>query len=150
MFFLIPINPYNDNFVLIAQNVQRLVDAGLAEHIHFPTFTTVELKTKILHILENQQYGERAKQRARRLQDQPELPLDRAIWWIEYLIRNRDATHLRVPTAEMGFIRANSLDIYSLLLIILIFGTILICKLFNSIIINCNKQNTSEKKKKLS
>lgn len=55
------------------------------------------------------------KKRSKLLRDQPEKPRERAIWWIEYVLRNPDASHLRTPTVQMGFIQANSIDLYAVI-----------------------------------
>lgn len=98
----------------------RSVDAGVSEHISFQTFTTAELKAKLLKILTDPNYSRRMKLRSQRLRDQPEKPIDRAVWWVEYLLRNPDASFLRVPTTELGFFRANSLDLYGIVFLILL------------------------------
>lgn len=39
------------------------------------------------------------------------MPLDRAVWWIEWILRNPDPTYLRSPTLDLGFFRSNIYDI---------------------------------------
>lgn len=94
--------------------------AGVAEHIYFPEITSRELKEKLIKMLTNPKYAENMKKRSQRLRDQPEKPLDRAVWWIEYLLRNPDPSHLQSPVLKLGFIRANSLDLYGLLILIVL------------------------------
>lgn len=53
--------------------------------------------------------------RSKLLRDQPEKPIERAVWWIEYVIRHPHSSHLRTPTTELGFFRSNSLDLYAIL-----------------------------------
>lgn len=50
------------------------------------------------------------------LWDQPTKPLDRAIWWIEYVLRHKGAGHLRSPAADMSWFKLLSLDVISFLL----------------------------------
>lgn len=52
--------------------------------------------------------------------DQPMSPMKKAIYWIEYVIRNGD-TVLRSPALRLSFIQLAQLDIYGFLLIIVIF-----------------------------
>lgn len=72
--------------------------------------------------------------RSRLLRDQSEKPIERAVWWIEYVIRNPDASHLRTPTIELGFIRSNSLDLYAALytsfLLVSLFALYFVMKLY--------------------
>lgn len=52
------------------------------------------------------------------MQDQPQKPLDRAIWWIEYVLRHRSARHLRSPVANMTWSEYLELRLISLLILI--------------------------------
>lgn len=43
-------------------------------------------------------------------------PLDRAIWWIEYIIRHGGGEHLRSPGVDMSWFKLLSLDVIAFLL----------------------------------
>lgn len=45
------------------------------------------------------------------LQDQPLKGVDKAIWWIEYVIRYKGAEHLKSSAADMSFIEYLMLDV---------------------------------------
>lgn len=49
--------------------------------------------------------------RSKRFRDQPEKPIDRAVWWTEYILRNPNPTHLLSPVPKIGFLRSNLFDI---------------------------------------
>lgn len=83
--------------------------------------------------------------RSKLLRDQPEKPIDRAVWWVEYVLRNPDASHLRTPTIELGFFRSNSLDVYALLYTGFISVVISVLYLLRA---GCKKCCGSEKKLK--
>lgn len=51
------------------------------------------------------------KIRSARFRDQKEKPLDRAIWWINWALRNPEPDHMTSPVLKLGFIRANCYDI---------------------------------------
>lgn len=51
------------------------------------------------------------KLRSARFQDQPEKPLERAVWWINWVLRNPNPDHLTSPTLKLGFIKSNIYDI---------------------------------------
>jgi glucuronosyltransferase len=48
---------------------------------------------------------------SQRFRDQPELPLTRAVWWIEWALRNPKPEHMASPVLPLGFIRSHSLDV---------------------------------------
>lgn len=54
------------------------------------------------------------------LGDQPMSPLDRAVWWIEHVLRHAGARHLRAPAANMSWAQYYELD-----LILLVLGALL-------------------------
>ena len=56
-------------------------------------------------------YRENARKLQRLYHDQPEKPLDRAVFWIEYVIRHQGATHLWSAARNLNFIQYYSLDI---------------------------------------
>lgn len=90
---------------------------------------TKDLKNVLLKILQNESYAENAKKWSARFRDQKEKPLDRAIWWIEWIIRNPNCDYLKSPVHELGFIVGNAYDIIACITLILTFLAILIVKL---------------------
>lgn len=105
-------------YPLLQQNVHTSVRAGVSEYVHYPTLTTAGLKEKLTKVLTDPGYRKRMAIRSRRLRDQPEKPIDRAVWWIEYVLRNPKCPHFHSPVKELGFISGNSLDLYGILLVI--------------------------------
>ena len=45
------------------------------------------------------------------MRDQKERPLDRAIYWIEYVIRHQGAQHLRSPSRHLNVFERDIIDI---------------------------------------
>lgn len=80
------------------------------------------------------------------LQDQPLKGLDKAVWWIEYVLRHGDVSHLRSASANMSFFEYFMIDviIFVILLLVLIVFLIVISVRFTS------KLLTSFKKVKIS
>lgn len=59
--------------------------------------------------------------RSKHFRDQPELPLERALWWIEWKLRNPDSNHLNSPAnTKLNGIQSNSYDVISVLILTLI------------------------------
>lgn len=52
---------------------------------------------------------------SRSFRDQKETPLDRAVWWIEWSMRNPNATHLRNVDSNFDFIQLQTLDMLAVL-----------------------------------
>lgn len=49
------------------------------------------------------------------MHDQIDQPLDRAVYWIEYVIRHNGAPHLRSPSRRLGFFQRSLVDVMVLL-----------------------------------
>lgn len=59
----------------------------------------------------NFRYETRLSQLSKIASDQPMSALDKAVWWIEYVIRHDGAVHLRYPGIEMPFYQYFLLDV---------------------------------------
>lgn len=59
------------------------------------------------------------KEASRRFRDQINSPLERAIFWIEYVLRHGDAHHLNVASRDMPFYVSSGLDILAVAVIAL-------------------------------
>jgi glucuronosyltransferase len=51
------------------------------------------------------------------LRDQPQTPLDRAVYWTEYVIRHKGAPHLRSAAADLSWYQYLLLDVMLVLAI---------------------------------
>lgn len=51
------------------------------------------------------------KKRSKLLRDQPEHPLNRAIYWTEYVLRHKGAYHLQSPAKEYCFVQYYLIDV---------------------------------------
>lgn len=63
---------------------------------------------------------------SRRFRDQPNHPLQTAIYWVEYVARHQGASHLQSSGRLLGFWAANNLDVYAIWGGVLVAVTILI------------------------
>ena len=65
------------------------------------------------------------------MQDQPQRPLERAVWWTEHVLRHGGARHLRAPAANMSWAQYLELELVGILLIgLLVILTVLIAVLY--------------------
>lgn len=80
------------------------------------------------------------KKRSKRLNDQPNKPLERAVWWIEYILRNPEPDHLLSPAIDMGYFAAYSFDVIGLFFITFLLVLFFIwMKIFKTKCTKCNK-----------
>lgn len=108
----------------------KSIRSGFAEGIDFRIMTTEIIKEKLQKVLEDPKYADNAKKLSARFRDQKEKPLDRAVWWIEWLLRNPNADFLKSPVLRLGFFTANSFDLIVLITIISLTVFFILIKLF--------------------
>ncbi|XP_064827196.1 UDP glucuronosyltransferase 5 family, polypeptide G2 [Oncorhynchus masou masou] len=99
-------------------NLVRLQAKGAAQMLDAATLTEWEFLEALQDILKNPSYQRNMKRLSSLHRDQPLHPLDRAVFWVEYVIRNKGASHLRTEAYSMPWYSYYSLDVVALLLTI--------------------------------
>lgn len=124
------------------QNLVRSIKLGIAEMVDFRTMTTESVREKVKCILEDPKYSENMKKLSAQFKDQKEKPLERAIWWIEWLLRNPNAEEfLKSPVLRLGFIVGNSYDIIAVISIISLVVLITIVTFLITVLIKNNRNH---------
>ena len=101
------------------KNAQKSIRANVAVALNFRTLNVEEFKKAILKILEDKTFLENAEEISKLFQDKPQKPIDLAVWWIEFVIRNPSAPIYQSPALKLGWFAAGSYDIILLVLIAL-------------------------------
>ncbi|XP_027888530.1 UDP-glucuronosyltransferase 2C1-like isoform X4 [Xiphophorus couchianus] len=90
--------------------------AAVIQNLNF--MTTESLRDAIKAVINDKSYKENAMRLSRIHHDRPMSPLDEAVFWIEFTMRNKGAKHLRVQAHELTWYQYHSLDVLAFLLII--------------------------------
>ena len=104
-------------------NVVKAERDGYAIHLDWNTVTEQVLFEAIQQMLTNPGYKQRIQHVSALMRDQPETALDRAVYWIEYVVRHRGAPHLRshdTPLYQQGLL--DVMAIFILLLLLLVYS----------------------------
>jgi glucuronosyltransferase len=104
---------------------------GYGVTLEVTEITEEKLLAAINKILDNPSYTSTAKTMSKYFKDQPIAPLDRAVYWTEYVIRHKGTRHLQSSARELNFIEYYCLDVIAFLvslLSILLFLVISICR----------------------
>ncbi|XP_068624223.1 UDP-glucosyltransferase 2-like [Battus philenor] len=96
-------------------NVEKYVHHQIGIRLDFDKLTDDQLKNAILEVIQNESYRNNMLRLRSLMQDQPQKPLERAMWWIEYVLRNGGAKHLRAPAANMAWPEYLELELVTLL-----------------------------------
>lgn len=99
------------------RSIDKSVRMGVAVKMEIATLKVDNFRSSVLKVLEDLTFTENAKKISKIYQDKPMKPLDTAVFWIEFVMRNPDASFFKSPTLELGFLASNSLDVYLFIII---------------------------------
>lgn len=109
-------------------NAQKSEDDGYAIRINWNDLTEEKLYNAIQLLLTNPRYSQRVKKVSALMHDQINNPLDRAIYWVEYVIRHQGAPHLRNASRDLSFPQRALLDVILILATAISFAAFLIVR----------------------
>ncbi|KAB0793748.1 hypothetical protein PPYR_13368 [Photinus pyralis] len=84
---------------------------GYGKLLRFSDLTEETFRTALTEVLNNDRYRENAIRRSRIMHDQPMKPLDKAMYWIEYVLRHNGAPHLRTSALNLRWFQVLCLDV---------------------------------------
>ncbi|XP_045463151.1 UDP-glycosyltransferase UGT5-like isoform X2 [Harmonia axyridis] len=130
-------------------NVDTAVKYGFGIGIDFDEITVEKLKAAINEIMTDKSYKENIIQIEKLMNDVPMKGIEKAVWWIEYVIRHKGAKHLRSSSMDIPWYQYLLLDVMAVILSVLILAIFIIYLLVKSIrklfrLIFC-KKNKSKK-----
>ncbi|KAL2780351.1 UDP-glucuronosyltransferase 2B7 isoform 3 [Daubentonia madagascariensis] len=97
-------------------NIAHMKAKGAAVRVDFNTMSSTDLLNALKTIINDPIYKENAMKLSRIQHDQPMKPLDRAVFWIEFVMRHKGAKHLRVAAHDLTWFQYHSLDVIGFLL----------------------------------
>ncbi|KAL4713974.1 hypothetical protein ACJJTC_005605 [Scirpophaga incertulas] len=152
---IIGIPVYGDQY----NNLLQVQESGFGKILQYHDITEETLDKMVNEILTNELFRMKAKEISRIFKDRPMTPLDTAIYWIEYVIRNKGAVYMKNPALDMSWIEYFMIDICGLVLLIVVmlyyllrFGALITLRLFKGLFKNHgkNKKGISNGKVKYS
>ncbi|XP_025240589.1 UDP-glucuronosyltransferase 2B19 isoform X3 [Theropithecus gelada] len=97
-------------------NIAHMKAKGAAVRLDFDTMSSTDLLNALKTVINDPLYKENAMKLSRIHHDQPVKPLDRAVFWIEFVMRHKGAKHLRVAAHDLTWFQYHSLDVIGFLL----------------------------------
>ncbi|XP_020043124.1 UDP-glucuronosyltransferase 2A2 isoform X1 [Castor canadensis] len=126
-------------------NIAHMKAKGAAVEVNMNTMTSADLLSALRDVINDPSYKENAMRLSRIHHDQPVKPLDRAVFWIEFVMRHKGAKHLRVAAHDLNWIQYHSLDVIGFLLACLATAIFFVTK---CCLFSCKKFSKTGKKKK--
>nr|CAH7722074.1 unnamed protein product [Callosobruchus chinensis] len=95
------------------KNIDDAVRKGFAVRLNFYELNEKSFDVALTEILNNPKYRLNAKRRSQLMRDQPMKQMDEAIFWIEYVIRNQGAYHLRSSAVRLKWYQRYLVDVFA-------------------------------------
>ncbi|CAH2096275.1 unnamed protein product [Euphydryas editha] len=139
----VPIYADQYNNLLLAEQ------AGFCKILQYHEINEKNLYKVVSEILNDNSYRENAKEISRRFKDRPMSALDTAMFWIEYVIRNKGAEYMKNPARNMSWFAYSMIDVYAAILLALIIVSIILVSIFKYLLflLSSNKVEIKNKKK---
>ncbi|XP_011358973.1 UDP-glucuronosyltransferase 2A1 isoform X2 [Pteropus vampyrus] len=126
-------------------NIAHMKAKGAAVEVNINTMTSADLLNALRTVIDEPSYKENAMRLSRIHHDQPVKPLDRAVFWIEFVMRHKGAKHLRPAAHNLTWFQYHSLDVIGFLLACVATAIFLVTK---CCLFSCRKFGKTGKKKK--
>ncbi|XP_061001233.1 UDP-glucuronosyltransferase 2B4-like isoform X4 [Dama dama] len=111
-------------------NIARMKAKGTAVRLDFETMSSSDLLNALKEVINNPSYKENVMRLSAIQHDQPMKPLDRAVFWIEFVMRHKGAKHLRPAIHDLTWFQYHSLDVVGFLLACVATAMFVITKCF--------------------
>lgn len=89
---------------------------GYALQLDLATLSAENLLRAIRKVIHNPKYKQNVKRMQYLLKDQKETPLERAVYWTEYVLKHRGAEHLLSPARNLNVFQYYLIDVILLYL----------------------------------
>ncbi|MCQ7614240.1 UDP-glycosyltransferase family protein, partial [Salmonella enterica] len=127
-------------------NIAHMQAKGAALRLNLETLSTTDLLAALRTVIHDSFYKENAMRLSRIQHEQPMKPLDRAVFWIEFVMRHKGAKHLRPLAHKLTWYQYYSLDVIGFLLACMAAITFLTAKCLLFVYRNFMKMGKKQKK----
>ncbi|XP_068216692.1 uncharacterized protein [Palaemon carinicauda] len=113
---------------------EKIVDDGLGLSLVWEELTVELIVDSLQEIINNPKYANNIATVSKLSKDQLERPVDRAVFWTEYVIRHQGAPKLRSPAASLSWVQFLLVDALAVLLLVVIIILLLVRWIFKKIL----------------
>ncbi|CAL4065733.1 unnamed protein product, partial [Meganyctiphanes norvegica] len=102
------------------KNAKMIQMKNYGLHLEWEELTTELIVDSLREIINNDKYQQSISVASHVFRDQPQTPLDRTVFWTEYVIRHQGAPHLRSPGVQLSWIQYFMIDASIVLVVALL------------------------------
>nr|CAD7264885.1 unnamed protein product [Timema shepardi] len=84
------------------QNILRVRESGYGLTLDLNNITETSVAWSLDELLNNSRYSSNARQISQDFRDQPQTPMERAVFWTEYVLRHDGAAHMRSSALDLN------------------------------------------------
>ncbi|XP_014370185.2 UDP-glucosyltransferase 2-like [Papilio machaon] len=129
-------------------NVEKYVQHKIGVRIDINSLTEEMFENAIHNVINDKSYRENIVRLRSIMQDQPQSPLERAVWWTEHVLRHGGARHLRSPAANISWTQYLELELLFTLATVLILSQIILFLVIKMVWSFVNSNVTTKMKNK--
>lgn len=128
-------------------NMKFVESKGFGKILNYDDVSEENLLKAIASLLNDERVMSRAKEISKLYKDRPMTPRETMIYWVEYVIRNNGAAHLKSDGLKLNYFELNNYDIL-LTMMILGFLIIFCVRRIFGFLVNVFLKNSKKKQKK--
>lgn len=117
--------------------INMAIKMGYCLGIKLKNLSVSKLKQNILELIQNPRYLQNIKELSEIFRDQPLKPKEKAVYWIEYVLRHKGAKHLRSEGRFLNFWQFYNIDVFAAYLgafIVIVLISYLIMKIVHNLL----------------
>ncbi|XP_013113910.2 LOW QUALITY PROTEIN: UDP-glucosyltransferase 2 [Stomoxys calcitrans] len=111
-------------------NAKNAVTAGFALSMELSEISKENFTKSIREVWTKPKYSEAAKRLSQRFRDKPMTPMDTALYWVEYVLRNKGAPYMRNAGQDLTFMEFHNLDVYIVISVIILTSFVIVIQVF--------------------
>ncbi|XP_067003541.2 UDP-glycosyltransferase UGT5 isoform X2 [Anabrus simplex] len=133
-------------------NAERAKESGYALMLDWRNITSESLNSAVDELINNPRYRENVQHLSVLFRDRQQPPLERAVYWVEYVLRHNGAPHLRSAALDLYWYQFYLLDVLAVVLGVVLLGLTgsgLTCWTIYRVFFQKKKSNPVTKSKKM-
>nr|CAD7414596.1 unnamed protein product [Timema poppensis] len=100
------------------QNILRVQESGYGLTLDLNNITETSVAWSLDELINNLRYSSNARQISQDFRDQPQTPMERAVFWTEYVLRHDGAAHMRSSALDLNWFQYFLLDVLAFVIAI--------------------------------